>query len=548
MRAHSSRGQTMVLFALATLLVLLMAALTLSISMKVRERIELQTVADASAYTNAVATARTFNNIAVLNRAQIAHAVAQSGAQSIISWTTLYRAYLNAGRSSFGSAKWPYQLMRLLCACASTSSSCARACRCGNKGVGDLSALQNALRTEDDRIDPIFRGADTRAALQLLLHQTAQLGIYASQRDTFGDLVDKVEDQGFARDIVDAAAPGPGRSEWLVPGGVETNRKELQGGAMCAKDGAACDVPLTVAHAVNAAMGSRGFRFVTHRSFDHYIPHLVRILMTLANTGRTSFVVLTGQGTSYFKEPAALGSMGAVMNMLPPYGSAVTAQDEGTIFTLYMHQQSGGGAPCPLVMPGTRLQAKAEVVASGVQFRHTWTGGRDQMPFVHFLLPCTGGPSSCPGIWPTFIDYNTMGVANEGNNYGQPKNFAVVQRDMSQRASADPWNFFTRFRFERGTAGTEHDTRGLALADGTPNSVQTAMATGIAYYHRGRSLGINHWAEPPNLLNPYWRATLVAPDTDNPRLKHASDTLRGASSVAGDTFDALRAAGYKGIQ
>lgn len=541
------RGQTMVLFALSMLLVVLMVMITLSYSMKVRERIEVQTVADAAAYTNAVATARTFNNIAVLNRVQIGHAVAQAGAQSIISWTTMYRAYLNAGRTSFRGAEWPYQLARLGCLCP-WSSACRAACRCGTRGVNDLRRIQNYFRQEDDFIDPIFRGADMRAALQLLLHQTAQLGIYYAQRDTYSDLLDQVRDQSFANEITDSVAPGPGRAEWQIPGGVALNRKELEGGTFCSDGGAACSLPMTVAHSVNAAMGSRGYRFVTHRSIEHYIPHMVRLALTILRSGRTSFIFATGQGTAYFKQPAGLGTIDAVMNMLPPYGNAVTAQDEGTIFAIYLHIANGGGLPCPPIMLGPTVRATSEVVASGFGFRHRWTGGSDPMPFVHFLVPCTAGISSCPGIWPAFIDYHATGVTNEGNNYAQPKNFALVQRNMAARTVADPWNFLTRFRFEQGGPGAQLDTRGLRLADGTDNSVQTALSTGITYYHRGESLGFDHWAEPPNLLNPYWRATLVAPDIDDSGMNDASTTLHNASSVAGQTFDALRAAGFKGIQ
>lgn len=542
------RGQTMVLFVLTMLLAVLMVVLTLSYSMKVRERIEVQTVADTAAYTNAVVTARTFNNIAVLNRVQIAHAVAQAGAQSIISWTTMYRAYLNAAKKSFQGAEWPYQLARILCACAPFNGACARACRCGTRGMNDLRRLENAFSQEDRMIDPIFRGADTRAALQLLLHQTAQLALYAAQQATYRDLVNKVGDQDFAKQIADNAAGGRNRGEWLTPGGLSLNRDELQGGMFCTSGGAACELPMTVAHAVNAAMGSRGYRFVTHRNIEHYMPHMIRLALTILRSGRTSFVFATGEGTAYFKQPANLGTIDAVMNMLPPYGNAVTAQDEGTIFAIYMHIANGGGLPCPPIMVGPTEDAKAEVVASGFSFRHQWTGGRDQIPFVHFLVPCTAGISSCPGIWPAFIDYNARGVVDEGDNYAQPKNFALVQRDMNTRTVADPWNLLTRFRFKRTGTGTEFDSRGLQLSDGTPNSVQTAMATGITYYHRGESLGIDHWAEPPNLLNPYWRATLVAPDIDDSGLNDASRTLRNANSVAADTFDALRGVGFKGIQ
>ncbi len=542
-----SRGQTMTIFVLAMMLVVLMVALTLSFSMKVRERIEVQTVADAAAYTNAVATARTMNNIAVLNRTQIAHAVAQTGAQSIISWTTLYRAHLNAARTSWGGAKWPYQLAQLLCACAPFNSGCRAACRCGRKGVSDLNLLQRAYQLEDRRVDAIFLGADTRAALQVLLHQTAQLTIYASQQETHRDLVDALHDQDFARQIADAAAPGVTRAEWLTPGNVTLNRSELRGGVACTDSGAMCDLPLSVAHAVNAAEGSRGYRFVTHRALEHYAPHLIRIL-ALAFYNARSIAIAEGEGTTYFNRPVRNFTAAAFMSLYPPYEPAISGVDLGTIDTLYMHILNGGAPPCPPVFPGTPMWAYSEVAASGTSFRHTWTGGSDRIPFVHFLVPCTGGPSSCPGVWPAFVDYNLRGVVDVGDNYAQPKNFALVQRDMGARPVADPWNFFTRFRFEAGSDGRFNNS-GLALADGTPNRMQTALSTGIAYYHRGESLGLNHWNEPPNLLNPYWRATLVAPDIDDDGLDDASNTLReNGANTAADTFDALRSSGFRGMQ
>jgi hypothetical protein len=544
-----SRGQAMTIFALAMLLVVLMVALTLSFSMKVRERIEVQTVADAAAYTNAVATARTMNNIAVLNRTQIAHAVAQAGAQSIISWTTLYRAHLNAASESFKSAETPYQENEAKgCPCAASNGVCNAKCQCGRKGLSDLQGLQNGYKKEDQRVEAIFVSADARAAIQVSLHQAAQFGIYASQRATYRELTDALYKQDFAREIVRAAAPGSSRAEWSTPEGIKVNRDELRGGAMCTGSGAMCELPMSVAHAVNAASGSRGYRFVTHRAQQHYAPH-IRLIQKLAFETAKSEAKATGEGTAYFNRPARDFSMaGPLRSILPSYAPAVSAVDKGAVETEYMHLINGGAAPCPPSMKGRRVEAFASVSSSGTQFQHRWTGGSDRAPFVHFLVPCTGGVSSCPGIWPAFIDYNSRGVVSESDNFAQPKNFALVQRDLGQRTVADPWNFFVRFRF--GSSGeSTFDSRGLTLADGTPNQMQTALSTGIAYYHRGESLGVNHWNEPPNLLNPYWRATLVAPDIDSSGLKDAEKTLRdNNASVAADTLDALRDVGFKGIQ
>ena len=57
------------LFCLTLLLLTLMVCMTLSIGMKAKEKMELKTAADAAAYSQAVATARTYNSISVLSRA-----------------------------------------------------------------------------------------------------------------------------------------------------------------------------------------------------------------------------------------------------------------------------------------------------------------------------------------------------------------------------------------------------------------------------------------------------------------------------------------------
>lgn len=73
-------------------------------------------------------------------------------------------------------------------------------------------------------------------------------------------------------------------------------------------------------------------------------------------------------------------------------------------------------------------------------------------------------------------------------------------------------------------------------------SRQTAVSTGLAYYHRRE-----HWREPPNLLNPYWRATLVPATVDSSGAEDFVDELNGAGvGWAAEAYEALRAQGYRG--
>ena len=67
------------LFALTLLLLTVMVCVTLSFGAAVKSKMEAQHTADAAAYSQAVATACSFNSIALLNRAQLSHMVAMAG-------------------------------------------------------------------------------------------------------------------------------------------------------------------------------------------------------------------------------------------------------------------------------------------------------------------------------------------------------------------------------------------------------------------------------------------------------------------------------------
>ncbi len=83
------RGQTLVFAALFSLLLTLAVFLTFSIGIRTREKIRMQTMADAAAYSNAVTEARAFNFYAWSNRAIVSHMVSVlsvAAHQSYVSW------------------------------------------------------------------------------------------------------------------------------------------------------------------------------------------------------------------------------------------------------------------------------------------------------------------------------------------------------------------------------------------------------------------------------------------------------------------------------
>jgi hypothetical protein len=98
----------------------------------------------------------------------------------------------------------------------------------------------------------------------------------------------------------------------------------------------------------------------------------------------------------------------------------------------------------------------------------------------------------------------------------------VLERDL-RKVPAKPWDMRFNFKFGRGPGSTFDalsPTGALESPAGADLSKQTAFGSSLVYYHRPDA-----WAEPPNLLNPFWRATLAADDgTAAKLLRKAGDT------------------------
>lgn len=202
-------------------------------------------------------------------------------------------------------------------------------------------------------------------------------------------------------------------------------------------------------------------------------------------------------------------------------------------------------APCPPGIPGpgrpeAHVRSNDSSGAAGLD-EHRWSGGQD--PANRRNQHTMGSCNNCPGMWPPHMDYN-WGLLNDATNvFGQPKTYAVMERDLGKRPAkqADPWNLLFNFRFLRNGSGTEFDNTGLKLVSqgGTDISKAVALSTGMAYYHR---VGAGY-REPPNFLNPFWRATLVPGNIDVAGVSHIVESLPDGEGKR--VVQALDSAGYK---
>ncbi len=531
-RRRHGRGQTLLLFALTMLLVVLMVCMTLSIAVKTKEKMEVQNLADAAAYSNAVVTARVFNEISLMNRAQTAQMVSMAAVQSLISWSGFYRAQLEATRRNYERiSENPYgRIVTAACPCAPSNSGCRRLCRCARDAQSKISEEIGSLEQEGSRIASGWNQLDQAAGTQARRIQGAASALNILQLIEWGRLDGKLSGQSLAEDIIRQSNGSVLAGELQAPGGAdEVSRREV--GFF---NGALLPVRAFNDHHIAAAMGTRGWTFVTNRSgADGVIRGKISGLVS-------DPVQVSGVGNAFWASSNTHGKY-------PVSGKYNYAEDHGNNTVTF----SRANAPCPNGVSSS-WNVTARVFSTDLQDEtdsHQWSpmtpGADDEPPSERHTM---GRCVVCPGVWPFFMDYNPIKVVDGDDLHGQPKNYAVVQRNYRARAAgnADPWNLMFRFRF---TADGEegYDGRGIQLSPqfGSMDiSRQTALSTGLTYYHR-----MNHWKEPPNTLNPFWRATLVPLDIDQQGESDPVETLHGAGAAwAADAYQALRNRGFRGWQ
>ncbi|NOJ92955.1 pilus assembly protein [Corallococcus coralloides] len=493
------RGQALVLFSLTFLLLTLMVLGTLGFGMRAKERVEIQMAADAAAYSQAVSTARTFNAIAVMNRAQIAHMVAMAGTQSMI---------------SYGSQQYAARQL----------SPCAMP---GN----DWSALDEAagqqVITLQGRAGSMFR-AELTMYNRLIGTHLAQQGLTRLiAREVNPELT--APDEGDAKSLAEVsggASSGTSYDDLMQQ--VKTGTVPDTAGAVMTTGGGQGDAMR------NATMGSLGWTWVHNRE-----------------TGSAGFGSGAAAHNPGFRFYASAGAMDSSTYQTIS-GRNSWAHDHGRAVT----------GTCPDGTPYTAAATDAWVMSDERQShedQHVYGAkappgqGAENNTTVderHTLGACV----VCPGIWPYSVGFNAgllHGNADE-NDYGQPKLYAMLRRDYasdSRRARPDPWNLVFTFKF--ANQETEFDNAaplGRIQPTGREDVQrnQVALAAGLAYYHRPRPAAVGGgWEEPPNFLNPFWRATLVS--TEGARDDKPARSLEQAGfSEHADALRRLDNAGYRG--
>ncbi len=541
--SKNQRGQSLLLFSLTLLLLALMVLLTLSLGMRTRERMELQIAADAAAYSNAVATARTYNQISILNRLQISYYVAMAANESLISWTGYGRGMLTTGAAA---------------ADVVVDRHTPEVTACDVAMVANGKELARELRDANDAIDREWEEDDQRAGEETkdiqgfiadIREETERLSGFSRPNEPAApepdSLIGILQQQTLTQQIAqmaDQGSPTPGE---ITAREHNISHREVDcrvaGTTVASGNGhyegapGMCSNPDFNIRMLQAAMGSRGHPFVVNRTaipdnsdiYDRYVPSIEAKDHRI--TGSLIGAATWGDAREDWSGSTTDHAWG---------------EDHGTVTVTVNSSVCSDSATLSLL---AFVKSTHDADDSD---EHRYGADSDPDASEHHTMGTCG--ASCPSVWVRAIKFEDAGPEDL---YGQPKNYAVLQRDYGMRpfgaiepdANADdwdpknPWNLSFRFRFTRGGEGEIFDNRGVRLKEGINIARQVAIATGLAYYHRR-----GQWNEYPNFLNPFWRATLVPADADQSARGDIS-TLLESDRWQQDAFNALVGAGFEGF-
>ena len=484
---RAPRGQNMVLLALTLLLVTLMVTMTIGLGLRIRQKHELQNLADAAAYSNAVATARVFNNISLANRVEVSYWVAMAADQSLIDWTSYARA--------------------MSAAAAQAANQAADDCDDAKGHDDDFHDFANAMNDWQHNSMPIdaWRTADQQAGdeVRAIQGQISSITEYSwKSMDALPGIVGCTGNSSMTKRVLDAAGPIAGVS-------CVTNTVSERELFPSASTGLVKVDSNWNAQMRDAAMGTRGGdSFITVRGTA---PTAVMAAINGAAGNKVTVSSSGPIGSSYW---ASLENHGG-----QPSGYMVWADDDGSVtvsagncsYTTMVHSH----------VKSTALQLTDD--------DHAWTPGSQDDVHAEEITHHTMGPyidPQFPGVWvraPGFLP------ASQQDAWGQPKLLVALKRDLN---AGPPFPWELHFTFGSPTAAWD----GRA---GQRMPTQAAYATAMVYYHRAGQQKPG-WLEFPNLLNPFWRATLVPVDVD-----HQTDDV--TTALGDPTWSALLSAGYKGI-
>ena len=529
-RLGRRRGQALAIAALIMLLTFVAVMLTFAIGNRTREKVKLQSIADAGAYSLAVAGARTFNYVAWSNRAHVAHDISILSIHSHQSYLSWYDNMLQAqGTAHFIAAG----VMGAMCLACAFSGVCCMSC----SNAGKAAKVGRYYRDEVHR--EFHRDYFTNTSYHDRLHLGAQAhmklitGIGLAQRLMLGDLTFKAGMQTFADDAAR-----------LID-----NRVGPAGGAGVASarniNGAIGWHPANAEEWLEINSASRWPQWITQRGYviegGHWwlkyaraaqmgIPCAV-LPIPPHNSGNAKILGISPQGS----EARAHNTIRDAVNRKEPHGRDAWSGFRDGGGHAFGAWDSGGASAlwiCDCPAPGY-MTAKGAAYSDPNDrgHQHGWhlVDGRPVGAHSSHGLGGCDSNRAC-GIYQGHMRYKMATERSTGGRSGnpylwhQPHTVAFVTKQANRRREV--WDFDFRATLPLPVAFT---TTG-SLGDSPP---MAAIAGGLVYYHKPNGGESDGWREPPSLWNPFWRAKLHPVTPSDARTAFFGHESFGIYSVLG---------------
>lgn len=387
-----------------------------------------------------------------------------------------------------------------------------------------------------------------RATEELKATHTAIHDLAKIQRSTYRELRRQVGNGNLAEDIAGAAKI---RSGLVVEAGRQA-KAELDSATRSTDGNAYTERWRGFEEGfANAIMGTRPRERLSLQQSQPRSDNFAPLFRQLRDFANAAFAAYPGQPFSVsFTEPDVMSDytwgiqdntptipkryeepMAPAQDLEPGMGFSY-GRTQGGVVAIYYRDACAGRTTrfirsgVPLSGPDPVTHQRYETLPMGVNIRSSGKGGVHQgyssehLDGIHWTEANGVGPMGCHGTHGHYASTNVTGehmlehdtlpeeilayvladpAGLEGAHgiWGQPVVPVFLTRSFP--LAGDPWA--KKFHFGFTQRGSDFD---MQQAD-----VMTASAAGVAHYHRREHLG-----EPPNLLNPFWRATLQPLEVD----------------------------------
>lgn len=647
----NNRGQTLIIFALTSVLLGAMVVMTIAFGVRAKQKMELQAVADAAALTNATVTARTYNVAAMMNRAAVSHWVAMAGVSALHTYSTITGSYLSA----YASAAYALQTPNAGCLCPpdwhdpkphppgiyDNATNCGSQCYeyggpaapgdCANRTWQTRDAFYNFIHAKysmfnkgggesDDAtvgIDCYSPGsktsckdsqrapgkpwdkakqpggigdldeevADQMRSIRSAIHNLMSIQLQTWQQaekvlndqDLTAKILNRSLGKGYStKDPAGFQVAGYLKKGQAIPGEKKgkKNHESWREVANTVTDESDAKIARkhqqVMAQAVRGTMGELFPLAMTNQKGDQIVPKSVKYLATRIEKNLNGHY---GKDRFEFVLPGKVSKLvgcAAMTDGSANVGDCTTSQIDADS-TLAMDDAMGTAKDKIKVVYKDgctgKLRIKIAQVAANLHAKNAGSSHYGLNDGYGWIGGCHGNHA--------WWNANTTQDHNFGDQYGdkapyglnfifasdkknigplgaegQPKIPVLLRR--TPKTGKEPWDIVVPASIIRPGAADKLVIDGKEYHSNGPSS-QAVVSNGIAYYHRQ-----GHWNEPANLLNPYWRATLVPANIDG-RPEHGDkvafdktdDMLKGSSEeLAAKLYNSLRGLSpeFKGIQ